>query len=334
MNLSEFKNELERRRTNRQDIVTTGYEAVQLPKDASVGIRIEDHDEYPLTHHAHTQLATQARIPMQYYEKLTRESPRLLCDNLNLGSPYRTLLFRILDGTIVAIMSDQYRIIDNDTIFEEVQKDLTESYHDLDVHQCCMTSSRMYVIFLEPTFTFTMGNVDVVPGVIIRNSEIGEGAFRADMYLHIKDADVGLIGDNQAYKIHKGKRLDHGLLNFTEDLTEEELTIRRDMIMGMAYDPKPFAQWIMRMRANMGRTIEKPLEMVTRVTAEYGIPEYSGVILARFVNSDEMTKWTLAVAVATIAKLELPDERFRLERIAGRIASEPLRTTQTNLEEQ
>ena len=104
--------------------------------------------------------------------------------------------------------------------------------------------------------------------------------------------------------------------------------------MGSAYDPKPFTQWIMRMRANMSKTIEKPLEMVTRVTAEYGIPEYSGVILTRLIDSDEMTKWTLAVAVATIAKLELPDERFRLERIAGRIASEPLRTTQTNLEEQ
>jgi len=333
MDLESFKNELGRRRANRTDIVTTKYRAVQLPKDASVGIRIEDHDEYPLTHHAHRQLAAQARIPMQYYEKLTRESPRLLCENLNLGIPYRTLLFRILDGAIVAIMTDQYRIIDNDTIFEEVQKDLTESYHDLDVHQYSLTDSRMYVSFLEPTFTFSMQNTDVVPGVIIKNSETGEGAFRADMYLHLKDADVGLIGDNQAYKIHKGKQLALGLLNFTEDLTEEELTIRRDMLLGMAYDPKPFSQWIMRMRANMGRTIEKPLETTARVTAEYGIPEYSSVILTRLIDSDYMTKWTLAIAVATAAKLELPDERYRLERIAGRIASEPLNTRQMNLEE-
>jgi hypothetical protein len=135
---------------------------------------------------------------MQYYEKLTRESPRLLCENLNLGSPYRTLLFRILDGAIVAIMSDQYRIIDNDTVFEEVCNNLSDSYHNLDVHQCSLTDSRMYVTSLEPTFAFAMRNDDVVPGVIVRNSETGEGAFRADMYLHIKDADVGLIGDNHA----------------------------------------------------------------------------------------------------------------------------------------
>ena len=334
MDLEEFKNELGRRRANRQDIVTTGYEAVQLPKDASVGIRIEDHGEYPLTHHAHTQLATQARIPMQYYEKLAKESPRLLCENLNLGTPYRTLLFRILDGTIVAIMSDQYRIIDNDTVFEEVYKNLTDSYHDLDVHQCSLTDSRMYVTFLEPTFAFTMQDYDVVPGVIIRNSETGEGAFRADMYLHIKNADVGLIGDNQAYRTHRGSRHEPGLLNFTEDLTEEELTLRRDMLMGSAYDPKPFSQWILRMRANMGRTIEKPLEATTRVTAEYGIPNYSEAILTRLINSNEMTRWSLAIAVAAAEKLGFPDERFRLERIAGRIASEPLKTTQTNLEEQ
>ncbi len=333
MDLEKFRNKLGSRRANRQDIVTTKYEAVQLPKDASVGIRIEDHSDYPLTHHAHTQLASQARIPMQYYEKLTRESPRLLCENLNLGRPYRTLLFRILDGTIVAIMSDQYRIIDNDTVFEEVYKNLSDSYHDLDVHQCSLTDSRMYVIFLEPTFAFSMQNYDVVPGIIIRNSETGEGAFRADMYLHIKDADVGLIGDNQAYRTHRGKRLDQGLLNFQEDLTEEELTLRRDMLMGNAYDPKPFTQWIMRMRANMGRIIKKPLEAVTRVTAEYGIPNYSGVILPRLIDSDEMTRWTLAIAITAAAKIELPDERFRIERIAGRIASEPLQTTQMNLEE-
>jgi hypothetical protein len=333
MDLEEFRNKLGSRRANRQDIVTTKYEAVQLPKDASVGIRIEDHDDYPLTHHAHTQLASQARIPMQYYEKLTRESPRLLCENLNLGRPYRTLLFRILDGTIVAIMSDQYRIIDNDTVFEEVYKNMADSYHDLDVHQCSLTDSRMYVIFLEPTFAFSMQNYDVVPGIIIRNSETGEGAFRADMYLHIKDADVGLIGDNQAYRTHRGKRLDQGLLNFQEDLTEEELTLRRDMLMGSAYDPKPFTQWIMRMRANMSRTTKEPLETVTKLVTENWMPRYGEPILKQFLKSEELTKWTLAIATATIAKLELPDERFRIERIAGRIASEPLQTTQTNLEE-
>lgn len=333
MNLEEIRNKLGSRRANRQDIVTTGYEAVQLPKDASVGIRIEDHGEYPLTRHAHTQLALQARIPMQYYEKLMVESPRLLCKNLNLGIPYRTLLFRILDGTIIAIMTDSYLILDNDTVFEEVYKDMTDSYHDLDVHQCHLTDSRMYVTFLEPTLAFSMQSYDVVPGIIIRNSETGEGAFRADMYLHIKDADIGLIGDNQAYRKHKGKRLDQGLLTFREDLTEEELILRRGMLIGTAYDPKPFTQWIMRMRANMSRTAKDPFETVARITTENHIPNYGVAIIKQFENQ-ELTKWTLAIAIATIAKTGLPYERFKLERIAGRIASEPLQTTQTNLEKQ
>jgi len=331
LNLEEFKNELERRKSNRQDIIAEEYEAVVLNGPA-IGIRIEDRGEFPLTHHAHTQLATQARIPMQYYDLLTNESPSLLRDNLNLGIPYRTLLFRILDGTIIAILSDRYLILDNDTVFEEVHKNLTASYHDLDVHQCQLTDSRMYVVFLEPTFAFTMGNTDVVPGIIIRNSETGEGAFRADMYLHLKDADVGLIGGNQAYRTHKGKQLDQGLINFSEELTEEELTLRRDMIMGMAYDPKPFTQWIARMRGNMSRTIKDPFEAVTRLVTENWMPHYAAPILTRLIESQDQTKWSLATATATVAKMQVPDERFRLERIAGRIASELVQTTQTNLE--
>jgi hypothetical protein len=323
MDLEEFKNELGRRRANRQDIVTTEYRAVVFMDDPDVGIMIRDHSSYRLDRHAHTQLATHARIPLQYYERLMNKSPQTLRENLDLFIPDKPLLFRILDGAIVAIMSDQYRIIDNDTVFEEVCKNLSDSYHDLDVHQCSLTDSRMYVTFLEPTLAFSMRNDDVVPGIIIRNSETGEGAFRADMYLHIKDADVGLIGDNQAYRTH-----------FNEDLTEEELTLRRDMIMGAAYDPKPFTQWIMRMRANMSRTTKEPLETVTKLVTENWMPRYGEPILKQFLKSEELTKWTLAIAVATAAKREFPDERFRLERIAGRIASEPLRTTQTNLEEQ
>jgi len=333
LNLEKFKNELGRRRANRQDIVTTEYRAVVFTDDPGVGIVIKDRGSYRLDRHAHTQLAAHAGIPLTYYERLMNKSPQTLRENLDLFIPDKPLLFRILDGAIVAIMSDQYRIIDNDTVFEEVYKDLTDSYHDLDVHQCCMTDSRMYVTFLEPTFAFTIGNDDVVPGVIIRNSETGEGAFRADMYLHIKDADVGLIGDNQAYRTHRGSRHEPGLLNFTEDLTEEELTLRRDTLMGSAYDPKPFTQWIMRMRANMGRTIKEPFGAVTRLVTENRMPKYCAPILKQFLEGEEPTKWTLAIAVATVAKREFPDERFRLERIAGRIASEPLQTVQANLEE-
>ncbi len=333
MNLEAFTNELGRRRASRQDIIAEEYEVVIIDGPA-IGIRIEDRGEFPLTRHAHTQLAAQARIPMQYYELLAKESPSLLRDNLNLGSPYRTLLFRILDGTIIAILSDQYMILDNDTVFEEVRKNLTDSYHDLDVHHCQLTDSRMYVVFLEPTFAFTMRNTDVVPGIVIRNSETGEGAFRADMYLHLKDADVGLIGDTQAYRMHRGKQLDQGLLDFSEDLTEEELTLRRDMLMGMAYDPKPFTQWIARMKGNMSRTTKEPFEAVTRIVTDDWMPGYGAPILKHFLESQEQTKFTLAIAIATVAKMQLPDERFRLERIAGKVASETAQTIQMNLEGQ
>lgn len=332
-NLEEFRTALGRIRDNRQDIVSEGYKAVALPEGTDIGIQIAGHGEFPLTHYAHTQLAAYAEIPVVYYDRLLAASPPTLLNNLDLFIPDRSLLFRIVDDTIIAILSNMYMVLDNDTVFEGVLKDLTDSYHDLNVHQCYLTDSRMYAIFLEPSFTFTMNNADVVPGVIIRNSEIGDSAFRADMYLHIKDADVGLIGDNQAYRMHRGRQHNPGPLDITESMTDEEITKQRDMIMGNAYDPKPFARWIMQMRANGGKILEKPFDIVTRVAAEHDIQNYSTAILNTLVNSGEATKWSLAIAIATTAKNEFADKRFRLERIAGMVASEPLQTKQMKLEE-
>ena len=64
---------------------------------------------------AHTQIGTALGIPKAYYDKMRRENPELLSQNVNswFQKDPKERMIRTLDNDVRAFLSKQYRRIDN-----------------------------------------------------------------------------------------------------------------------------------------------------------------------------------------------------------------------------
>ncbi len=329
--LNELVQKLKQQQQSRINVVSEQWIAVT--RDRHIMIRIHDHGSYGLTDHAHKQVSQILDIPKRYYDRLRTSSPDLLCMNINkwINKP---CMFRILDDIIIAAMSDRYLIIDNyDVLMCALDTIKKLHHHGVEVSSCELTDTKMYIKMLQPGNTFEiLENEETVPGIVVQNSEVGAGAFRADMYITMKKHGNGMIGEQPIHRTHKGKKIDPGIVKSNETRDEPLWQWVSNMI-DTAFDPKPLNRWITMIRNNAETITEKPIETVDQACMDYRLSEQQKAsALNYFLQLGDHTKWSLANAVAMTAKeCKDPDNAIMLEHIAGKIAAEPNTLMQTPL---
>lgn len=317
--LSELIAELNQRQKSRIDIVSDDWIAKLDGRD--ITIKTENMSN-GLTEHAHYQIAQILNIPTRYYDRLNGADPELLVQNINRG-PNRHLMFRILDGKIIAIMSDSYRIIDNyDVLMCTLETIKKMHHHGSRVSSCETTNTKMYLAILQTEKSFDINDAEVAPGIHIQNSEVGEGAFRADMYLTFPGGH-NMILDLPTRRIHKGQKIETGVIK--QGPRDGPLWDQVASMIDYAFNPVSLNTRITMIRSNTDRITEKPLETVDRVCEDYRLTEQQKTtILNYFMELGDRTKYALANAVAMTAQdTEDQDSATMLERIAGKIAAEP-----------
>ncbi len=317
--LRELIEDLNSRQNNRTDIVSEKWVAFLDGRYMKVKI---DHGTYSLTKHAHEQISKILEIPKRYYDRLRSADPELLITNINHRHG-KSLMFRILDDKIIAVMSDRYLIIDNyDIMMCALDTIKKMHHHGVEILSCEQTDTKMYLKMIQPCNTFDIiTNVTVVPGIIVQNSEVGAGALRADMYLVFADGH-GMIMDLPISRTHKGKKIDPGVV---ESDSQDEILAWASTMINLAFDPVHLNHWIAMIRANADKITEKPIETVDRVCEDHWLTEHQKtIILNHFMELGDRTKYALANSVAmTAQETEDLDAAIMLERIAGRIAAEP-----------
>lgn len=186
-------------------------------------------DTYGVTDIAHSQIGTYLGIPSGYYNKMRRESPQLLSENVNhwLGrTPPVEKMVRTLDGNVRAFLTDKYKIIDNLQVLQTALP-IISALQGASIESCEVTDSNMYIKIVSGRLKKEVRKGDIVQaGVLISNSEVGLGCVRISPLVYrlvcTNGMVVGKTTGQRLRKYHRGKRL----------VAAEDLSVLRDDLDG------------------------------------------------------------------------------------------------------
>jgi hypothetical protein len=164
----------------------------------------------PATGYAHAQMASKLSIPKVYYDRMMKQSPDLLAENVNHWLDERqdeTSLIRTLRGQMRAFLSSRYRIVDNHDILAMVLPELSEMGSGIKIASCQVTDERMYLKVINTDIEAAIAVGDPVQaGFILSNGEIGNSSISVEPFIMRLVCTNGLIlKDKKQRKNHAGR---------------------------------------------------------------------------------------------------------------------------------
>ena len=164
--------------------------------------------EYGVTDLARRQLADKLKIPFTYFERMRTEQPALLDCNVNtwFAQDGERRMIRTLDGKVRAVLSDRYRRLDNYDLAENVLP-ILQRLEGARFESVELTETRMYLKVVTPRVQFEVAPGDVVQaGIVITNSEVGQGTLSVQPLVYRLVCRNGLIASDHALrKTHVGR---------------------------------------------------------------------------------------------------------------------------------
>ena len=288
----------------------------------------------PMTGHAHRQLAEKCGIPIRYYDRMLEAGKHdLLVHNVNEWIKSKdTRMIRMLGGQVRAILSDKYFRLDNYIVVNETFNKMEEhglNWRDPEVVQSChLTETKMYVRIVIPYMQSEIRKDDVVKqGLIISNSEVGAGAFKAEPFLYRLVCKNGLIAKHSMARVHLGSKLKAGELDldiFSDETRELELETVLSQIRDIiehTFDQDFFHKWTDILQRNSEVEIQSPTEAIDNFCTMYSMKHQKEDLLDRLVKEGDSTQYGLVNAITSYARdLENVEKQVELERIAGDIS--------------
>lgn len=334
---------LEYQKSVRKDLVANTVQLTMTDNtddDRSMNLAVNDHDIYAVTDHTHGQIRTHLKIPGVYYSRLLDEHKSLLATNVNALFRHQPVnrMVRTLEGRARAFLSDRYRRLDNDAVLLQALAALSDAEEDgkpFKVASCEATEKRLYlkIIFHELEREVTAGDV-VQAGLLLQNSEIGDGTVRVQPFARRCVCDNGLvINDNTLTQRHIGRRLEQ-----SDDLSREIYqrdTIQADDrafflkmrdVIRSACDETMFERIVENMRISTRQRVNaNPVDAVQVLANDYQISNLErDRILDRFFDGGMKTRWGLVNAVTEASKEATGyDRATELEVIGGKVLALP-----------
>lgn len=305
--------------------------------DPSLNFRIGDkYHTAKLTDHAHSQLASWAKIPNRYYQRMRSEQQSLLAANVNTWLHNNKNAARMIrcidrgysnDGNVVALrpddgdlmirafLSNRYRRIDNWDIAETTLKALAEIQLKADmkytVASADLTDSSMYIKIVFDNLIHEVKVGDPVRfGLIVRNSEIGLGRAVVSGFTERLVCTNGMVMHSNYCKTHLGVAIDDQdqALDFYSDQTikADDLAVQaklRDAIRGML-SQEHIDEMLYTMRAAVNtEEVQSPKQAVEDLGKKLGMSEVEqDSILFHLARDGDLTKWGMANAVTRTAE--------------------------------
>jgi hypothetical protein len=291
-------------------------------------------ESFPLLETGHQQLAERLEIPKAYYDRMRQEAPRLLEENVRtwLSRSEKQYLLRTLDGRARAILSDRYRVLDNDELANVALPVLIEN--GFEIVSAEITERKFYLKAITPRIQAEVKKGDVVQaGIVISNSEIGQGTLKIEPLLYFLVCTNGLVMPEASMKRqHVGRYI--GDLESAGCYYEQETRRAddvafwlkvRDVLHGTLKQPAFTAQ-VLRLRGAAEEAIEADPIGVVEVTAKrfrLNDPEKNSVLrhfLGGHNGQQELTRYGLMQAVTRASQdVEDYDRASELEQLGGQI---------------
>ncbi|AXA91319.1 DUF932 domain-containing protein [Massilia sp. YMA4] len=293
-----------------------------------------DRRAYIVSDIAMHQLAEKLKIPFGYFERMRRERPELLDENVNTwlqASGNENRLVRTLDGRVRAFLSDRYRRLDNYDVAEFVLP-ILERLPGAVPASTELTESRMYIKYICRRLQCEVAPGDMVcAGVVVSNSEVGWGHLTVEPLLYRLVCSNGLIAkDLVLRKKHLGKTMqlqEAAVELYKEDTLQADdraiLLKVRDMVEAAVSDVT-FRLIVDKLRRTAGiKLADDPVKSVEVLAHRFALSEdeRSGV-LRSLIEGSQLSGYGLVNAVTSYSQDVLDyDRATELETVGGRLVS-------------
>lgn len=300
--LVELATELERQSTAKKDFVAS-TSVLEMTDTGEIALESDTTtNEFPVTDHAHSQIAARLDIPAKYYNRMRSDAPSLLAANVNEwfhSKPERRMI-RTLDGQARAFLSDRYRRLDHFDLAEAVLPILAEMGEGIQIASTELTDSRMYIKVINQRLELEVKPGDVVQaGIAISNSEIGLGALKVEPLIYRLICTNGMIAQDYSKKrYHVGRNAEEAE---TYELFRDE-TLKADDhafflkvqdTVRAAVDVAKFSTIVERMKSATEQKIEgNPVKAVEMVSQKFGFSQSeSGGVLQHLIQGGDLSAY-------------------------------------------
>jgi hypothetical protein len=340
--LIELAEKLKTQKKNRYDVVVPGKD---LHVTYDVGTKQIFMDvpqpgdkpskQHNITDWAHHQISEKTGIPMRYYRKMQEKGKLdLLATNINEWLPSKEKrLVRVLNNNVRALLSDRYRCIDNYDIFyatlDQFNKIQEKKQFVIDVQSARLTDTNMYIKATSPQLDAEIKHYKghgepVHGGIIITNSEVGNGAFTVKPFINVLVCSNGLVSDQIFKRVHMGRSHDIGYVEWsdkTKELEDSTLWAKINDMIWNTFDLDIFAKWVDELNDTASKEIQKPEEAIDHVIKKYEIPKSrKESLLNQFTREGSPTQWGLSMAITRVAQDEDNyNEQVKMEEIGAKL---------------
>ena len=286
----------------------SGANRLLLSKALHDGNGIQD---LSLSDTAMRNIADYCNIPQKYWNYLMKidrvEAYKVLIKCVDYGMSqaprlqkrmFRTYTSTIVPDTLRCMLSPSYRRLDNDEVAETVFPVLLDG-NDAGRYEIIsseITEKKLYIKAVNKSLQKDISRGDVVEsGIIIRNSETGEGMFDISPFLHFLYCDNGMVVADQSMKtrhLMSSQANDNEVYQMLSDETKQKeneviLSKCRDVLIGCMAQEQ-FERNVNRLVEAKTQVIEKPLDTVNILSKNFGLSDNEKEsVLDRIVNKAE-----------------------------------------------
>jgi hypothetical protein len=290
----------------------------------------------PATAYAHAQMASKLSIPKVYYDRMMKQSPDLLAENVNhwLGERQdETGLIRTLRGQLRAFLSSRYRIVDNHDILAMVLPELSEMGSGIKIASCQVTDERMYLKVINTDIEAAIAVGDPVQaGFILSNGEIGNSSIAVEPFIYRLVCTNGLIlKDKKQRKNHAGRSAENSDLYAIDTIQAIDDAFKlkvRDLVRN-AISISTFQEAVADMQGAKSNPITgSPVKAVEVTAKSIGLSENeSGLVLKHLIDAGDLSQFGMLNAVTRTAEdIESYDRATEVERLGSSVLYLPTTT--------
>jgi hypothetical protein len=295
---------------------------------------------------AHANISEKLGIPKKYYDKMIQH-PELLDENVNywLSNVNKNYFLRnFVDkeektGMCRALLSDRFKVIDNYDVFYAALEAVKESGVNLQIQDCDITDTRMYIRFVAPEIEVqspellknyrvpngspNQGSESIISGFVISNSEIGHGTFSISPRAVVLACKNGMVFKDDSYKkTHLGGQMNaFSQIEWSEDTRQ----LNMNLIISQVKDAIKhyisedyFTAKIQHLEAKGKKELEHPFEVIKNVSKSLSFSEDKQAdLLNYFTKGADTTAFGVCQALTYYAQAcDDADLQYDLEQEA------------------
>lgn len=338
----ELAEEIQRRKTTKKDFLANTDSIIMTPTgELMIGSSANTVNVNEL---AHQQIASELKIPAQYYQKMKSEAPELLANNVNkwFNKYPAKRLVRTMDKTARAFLSDRFKPMENEDLAEAVLPPLIKM--GVEIISCDVTDKRFYLKAVDQRINENipsgkkMGDGShtifdtVCPAITISNSEVGLGSMSVLTSIFTRACtNLATFGDTSIRKYHVGSRHELGdnvyavLSEETRRQTDKTLWLQVRDVVSAAFEEARFKSLCSKMKEAANEEIKDAVKVVELTAKHFGMNlDEQSSILNHLIKGGDLTRYGLFNAVTRTAEdLDSYDRATEFERFGGQVIELP-----------